>query len=85
MASPWFPSTPCLAPGAGMGLGLLGSSWVVINGVVSRETIAITHIGGLITPLITTHEPPSRGVGFPVKSAFFGGVQVASKEDIGAL
>ena len=36
---------------------LLGGSWVVI----SRVTILITHIRGLITPLITTHEPPSMG------------------------
>ena len=28
--------------------------------VISRVTILITHIRGLITPLITTHEPPSR-------------------------
>ena len=28
-------------------------------GVISRVTIVITHISGLITPLITTHEPPS--------------------------
>ena len=34
---------------------LLGGSWVVIIGVISRVTI---HIRGLITPLITTHEPP---------------------------
>ena len=27
-------------------------------------TIIITHIKGLITPLITTHEPPSKPVGF---------------------
>ena len=33
---------------------LLGGSWVVINGAISRVTIH------LITPLITTHEPPSR-------------------------
>ena len=26
---------------------------------VSRVTRVITHIRGLITPLITTHEPPS--------------------------
>ena len=38
---------------------VLGGSWVVISGVLSRVTILITHIGGLITPLITTHEPPS--------------------------
>ena len=28
-------------------------------GVISRVTILITHIRGLILPLITTHEPPS--------------------------
>ena len=28
--------------------------------MISRVAIVITHIGGLITPLITTHEPPSR-------------------------
>ena len=37
----------------------LGGSWVVISGVISRVTITTTHIRGLITPLITTHEPPS--------------------------
>ena len=41
--------------------GLLGGSWVVLSGVISTVTIVITHIRGLITPLITTHEPPSRG------------------------
>ena len=35
---------------------LLGGSWVIINGVISRVTI---HIRGLITPLISTNEPPS--------------------------
>ena len=35
-------------------------SWAVISGVISRVTILISHIRGLITPLITTHEPPSR-------------------------
>ena len=39
---------------------VLGGSWVVTSGVISRGTITITHIGGLITPLITAHEPPSR-------------------------
>ena len=33
---------------------------VVISGVISRLTIVITHLKQLITPLITTHEPPSR-------------------------
>ena len=42
---------------------LLGGSWVVISRVT---TIAITHIRGLLTPRITTHEPPSRGPGEPM-------------------
>ena len=32
---------------------------MVTSGVLIRVTIIITHIRGLITPLITTHEPPS--------------------------
>ena len=37
--------------------------------VISKVTIVITHILGLITPVITTHEPPSRpDVGFSRKS-----------------
>ena len=38
---------------------LLGGSWLVVSRVISRITIVITHIKGLITPHITTHEPPS--------------------------
>ena len=34
---------------------------VVISEVVSRVTILITHIRGLIAQLVTIHEPPSRG------------------------
>ena len=41
--------------------GLLRGSWVVISGVINKETLLITLIRGLITLLITTHEPPSRG------------------------
>ena len=37
----------------------IGGSWVVRIGVISRVTIVIAQIRGLITPLITTHEPPS--------------------------
>ena len=37
----------------------LGGSWVVISRVISRVAIVISYIRGLITPLITTHEPPS--------------------------
>ena len=42
-----------------MGQALLEGSWVVISRVISRVTILITQIGGLITPPKTTHEPPS--------------------------
>ena len=38
---------------------LLGGSWVVISGDISRVTKAMTPIRGLITLLIATHEPPS--------------------------
>ena len=33
---------------------------MVTNGVISRLTIVITHVRGLITLLTTSHEPPSR-------------------------
>ena len=38
---------------------LLGGSWVVISGAISKATVVVTHIRGLITILITTYEPPS--------------------------
>ena len=50
----------------------LGGSWVVISGVRSKVTILITPIGGLITPLITTHEPPSRFSGLKIQHAGLG-------------
>ena len=37
---------------------LLGGSWVVKDGVISRATIDITHITGLITPIITLNPKP---------------------------
>ena len=40
-------------------LTLLGGPWVDTSRVISRVTLLITHIKGLRTPLITTHEPPS--------------------------
>ena len=46
------------------GLGLLGGSWVVISGAISPLIWVITIDTLLIPPLITTHEPPSRGSGF---------------------
>ena len=46
-----------------IGQSVLGGSWVVISKVISRViskvTILLAHNRGLITPLITTHEPPS--------------------------
>ena len=41
-------------------MAVLGGSWVGISRVITRVTILITLIRGLLTPLITTHEPPSR-------------------------
>ena len=38
---------------------VLGGSWVVVSRVISRVTILITHIRGLITPLRNIHAPPS--------------------------
>ena len=42
-------------------MNLLGGSWVDRTGVIIRVTILIRYITyrGLITLLITTHEPPS--------------------------
>ena len=42
------------------GRGLLGGSWVVISRVISPLIGVIVIVALLITPLITTHEPPSR-------------------------
>ena len=51
---------------------VLGGSWVVINGVISPLIWrVITIVTLLITPLITTHEPPSglvQGSGFRVRA-----------------
>ena len=66
LACGWLPclSTSLIRIGSVChGPPLLGGSWVVISGVISRVTILITHIRGLITLLtllITTHEPPSK-------------------------
>ena len=38
---------------------LLGGSWVVINGVISPLIWLNITVTLLVTPLITTHEPPS--------------------------
>ena len=47
------------APGD-LGCGRIADLSVVISGVITRVTRLITHIRGLTTLLITTHEPPSR-------------------------
>ena len=39
---------------------LLGGSWVVISGVISPLIWVVSIATLLITPLTTTHEPPSR-------------------------
>ena len=38
-------------------LGVLGGSWVVVSGVISPLTWAVSIVILLITLLITTHEP----------------------------
>ena len=40
-------------------LWLLGGSWAVISGVISLLIWIISEVTLLITPRITTHEPPS--------------------------
>ena len=44
----------------------LGGSWVVISGVISPLIWVVCIVTPLVTLLITTHEPPSRGLGFRV-------------------
>ena len=39
---------------------LLGGSWLRISGGTLSVTRVMTYISGLISPLISTHEPPSR-------------------------
>ena len=39
--------------------GLLGCSGFVISGAISKVTVIITQIRGLLTPLITTLNPQS--------------------------
>ena len=41
---------------------MLGGSWVVISGVISPLIRVLSIVTLLITPLITTHEPPSGAV-----------------------
>ena len=44
--------------------GSLGGPWVVIIGVINPLIRVISKVTLLITPLITTHESPSRALGF---------------------
>ena len=39
---------------------VLGGSWVVISRVISGITTVITYLRGLLSLLLSTHEPPSR-------------------------
>ena len=49
--------------GSGTRCTVLGGSWVVVSGVISKVTVVITYIRGLIT----THEPPSTVVAVVAK------------------
>ena len=51
---------------------VLGGSWVVTSRVISRITVVLTHIRGLIAPFITTHEPPSMFVRTSSPRSHFG-------------
>ena len=55
-----FGLNPCPPPQLCRGSVLLGGSWAVTCGAIGRVTVLITHIRGLMTPLIIAHEPPSR-------------------------
>ena len=46
-------------------MSALGGSWVVRSGVISPLIRLITTVSLLVTPLITTHEPPSNTWEFP--------------------
>ena len=46
---------------------LLGGSWVVISGVISPLIGVISIVTLLITPLITTREPPSTATAYDCK------------------
>ena len=59
MKSQELPSSASLCKHRVIYIVLLGDSWVVISGFISKVSIIITNIRGPITPLITTHEPPS--------------------------
>ena len=48
-------------PEVALSLAVLGGSWVVLSRVLVR---------GLVTPLITTHEPPSTGRCTPSEETF---------------
>ena len=51
---------------------LLGGSCVVISGVISPLTWVISIVTLLITPLITTHEPPSTSLPRPSRTFSLG-------------
>ena len=51
---------------------MLGGSWVVISRVISPLIWVVSTVNLLITPLITTHEPPSRVWGCRVESRVWG-------------
>ena len=57
-----MPGQGCFGVVLGLGvLVLLGGSWVAISGVISPLIWVLTIVTLLISPLITTQQPPSRG------------------------
>ena len=50
----------------GLHRAVLGGSWVVISGVISPGIWVVSIVTLLLPPHITTHEPPSMGLGIPV-------------------
>ena len=60
LPSPGKPLKPWAFRGLEMLGVLLGGSWVVISGGISPQMWVIFIVALLITPLIATHEPPSR-------------------------
>ena len=63
MAAVWLPAPP--------GVGLLGGSWVAINGLISPLIWVRSIVTLLITLLITTHDPPSKVQSLRLKAKGF--------------
>ena len=60
-----------------------GGSWVVTSRAISRVTIVLAHIRGLITPLITTHEPPSKNLQLNMQELEGNAADITGTDDFG--